>query len=42
VIDSEWPRLRAAFEAWLDPGNFDDAGRQKLSLSALTQLETSS
>ncbi len=23
VIDSEWPARRAAFEAWLDPANFD-------------------
>src|SRR5579863_1485330 len=22
IIDSEWPALRAAFEAWLDPANF--------------------
>ncbi|WP_019906473.1 GNAT family protein [Methylobacterium sp. 77] len=35
VIDTEWPRLRDAFEAWLAPGNFDDEGRQRRSLSAL-------
>lgn len=28
VIDSEWPALDRAFRAWLDPGNFDAAGRQ--------------
>jgi RimJ/RimL family protein N-acetyltransferase len=28
IIDSEWPERRAAFEAWLEPGNFDEAGRQ--------------
>lgn len=28
VIDGEWPRLRSAFEAWLDPANFDATGRQ--------------
>ena len=28
VIDREWPALRAAFEAWLDPANFDADGRQ--------------
>jgi hypothetical protein len=28
--------LQAAFEAWLHPGNFDAAGQQKQSLSALT------
>jgi RimJ/RimL family protein N-acetyltransferase len=27
-IDSEWPTIRAAFVAWLDPDNFDAAGRQ--------------
>lgn len=35
VLDSEWPALRAAFEAWLAPENFDAAGRQKTSLAAL-------
>jgi RimJ/RimL family protein N-acetyltransferase len=35
-IDKEWPALRAAFETWLQPDNFDAAGRQRLSLSALT------
>lgn len=28
ILDSEWPRLRAAFEAWLSPENFDLNGRQ--------------
>ncbi|KAB1074364.1 GNAT family N-acetyltransferase [Methylobacterium planeticum] len=32
VTDAEWPRLRQAFAAWLDPGNFDAAGRQRRSL----------
>jgi RimJ/RimL family protein N-acetyltransferase len=36
IADSEWPAIKAAFERWLDPGNFDDAGRQRMSLSALT------
>ena len=36
AIDAEWPALQAAFEAWLHPGNFDAAGQQKQSLSALT------
>ena len=35
IIDSEWPALRAAFEAWLDPANFDAAGRQRQSLASL-------
>ncbi|MEX2372557.1 MAG: GNAT family protein [Dehalococcoidia bacterium] len=32
VLDSEWPVLRAAFEAWLDPSNFDGDGRQRATL----------
>jgi RimJ/RimL family protein N-acetyltransferase len=37
IIDTDWKRgLEAAFQAWLDPSNFDAAGRQKQSLSALT------
>jgi hypothetical protein len=34
IIDEEWPALRAAFEAWLDPANFDPAGRQIRRLEA--------
>jgi hypothetical protein len=34
VTDAEWPAVRAAHEAWLDPGNFDQDGRQVTSLSA--------
>jgi hypothetical protein len=37
IIDSEWPRLREAFAQWLDPANFDAAGAQRVSLSALTK-----
>ena len=36
TIDQEWPELKKAFEAWLDPANFDEAGTQKTSLSSLT------
>jgi hypothetical protein len=35
MLDGDWPRRKAAFERWLDPSNFDPAGRQKLSLSSL-------
>ena len=35
IINSEWPALKAAFERWLDPGNFDGAGRQRRRLSEL-------
>ncbi len=37
AIDREWPALKAAFDRWLDPANFDAAGRQKLALTALMQ-----
>jgi hypothetical protein len=36
AIDSEWPALRAAFERWLEPANFDAQGRQRARLSELT------
>jgi RimJ/RimL family protein N-acetyltransferase len=35
VIDSEWPRLDAGFRRWLDPGNFDAAGRPRSGLADL-------
>jgi RimJ/RimL family protein N-acetyltransferase len=37
AIDTEWPRLRAAFETWLSPDNFDGEGRQRVGLSDLTR-----
>jgi RimJ/RimL family protein N-acetyltransferase len=37
ILDKEWPARRAAFETWLDPANFDAAGGQRVSLSALTK-----
>jgi RimJ/RimL family protein N-acetyltransferase len=33
IIDEDWPAIRAAFEEWLDPANFDDDGRQRRSLA---------
>ena len=36
LLDRDWPAVRAAFERWLAPANFDGAGRQRTSLSALT------
>jgi RimJ/RimL family protein N-acetyltransferase len=36
LLDHEWPAVRAAFERWLAPENFDAEGRQRTSLSALT------
>ncbi len=35
IIDAEWPSRRAALERWLDPSNFDEAGRQRRPLSDL-------
>jgi RimJ/RimL family protein N-acetyltransferase len=35
ITDGEWPALRAAFEAWLGPGNFNADGTQRRSLSAM-------
>jgi RimJ/RimL family protein N-acetyltransferase len=36
ILDGEWPAIRDAFTRWLAPANFDAAGRQRESLSALT------
>ena len=38
MLDSEWPAIKAAFEAWLVPGNFDEAGQQRQSLAALRAI----
>ena len=38
MLDREWPRRRAAFEAWLDPANFDAAGRQRMALSVSNRI----
>jgi RimJ/RimL family protein N-acetyltransferase len=35
ITDGEWPALRAAFERWLAPANFDADGRQKVRLEDL-------
>lgn len=32
ILDSEWPALRAEYERWLSPGNFDADGVQKTKL----------
>ncbi|WP_235919419.1 GNAT family N-acetyltransferase [Aureimonas psammosilenae] len=34
VTDGDWPALKAAFEAWLSPENFDGDGRQIRSLES--------
>jgi len=35
ILSREWPALKQAFERWLDPDNFDTAGRQRQSLTSL-------
>jgi RimJ/RimL family protein N-acetyltransferase len=35
IVDGEWPTVKAAFERWLDPANFDGTGRQRASLAAI-------
>jgi RimJ/RimL family protein N-acetyltransferase len=34
MLDCDWPVLRAAYERWLDPQNFDAAGHQREPLGA--------
>ena len=35
IVDGEWPAVRAAFEAWLAPANFDAQGQQRRTLAEL-------
>lgn len=37
ITAEEWPAVKAAFEAWLDPDNFAANGEQKTALSSLTR-----
>jgi RimJ/RimL family protein N-acetyltransferase len=32
MLDGDWPRLRAEYERWLEPANFDADGAQKTPL----------
>jgi RimJ/RimL family protein N-acetyltransferase len=36
ITDQDWPTIKAAFETWLAPGNFDSHGLQHQSLRTLT------
>ena len=36
MTDGDWACLRAAWESWLDPANFDAGGRQRQRLATLT------
>lgn len=40
IVDREWPALRASFERWLAPENFDAQGRQHESLSGIRDLQS--
>ncbi|CAN1518420.1 RimL Acetyltransferases, including N-acetylases of ribosomal proteins [Paracoccaceae bacterium] len=33
VLDHEWHELKEGFERWLDPANFDEAGKQRRPLT---------
>ncbi|MGF1609591.1 MAG: GNAT family N-acetyltransferase [Kiloniellales bacterium] len=37
ILDQDWPRIRANFERWLSPDNFDAQGRQRIALSELNK-----
>jgi RimJ/RimL family protein N-acetyltransferase len=37
MLDSEWPRHKEAFDRWLQPANFDEAGKQKISLATIRE-----
>ncbi|MDQ6816782.1 MAG: GNAT family N-acetyltransferase [Actinomycetota bacterium] len=39
ITDKRWPSVRAGFEAWLAPSNFDSEGCQRRSLRALIRPE---
>jgi len=39
LLDHEWPAVAAAFDAWLDPDNFDTQGRQIAPLRCATRQE---
>jgi RimJ/RimL family protein N-acetyltransferase len=35
ITDNDWPTIRAGFQSWLAPANFDSEGRQICSLAEL-------
>lgn len=35
ITDADWPAVRAAYDAWLDPANFDAKGGQRARLADL-------
>jgi RimJ/RimL family protein N-acetyltransferase len=38
ITDEDWPAIRAGFQSWLAPENFDSEGRQNRSLGELIML----
>ena len=37
ILDDQWPTLKAAYEQWLTPENFDDNGQQRQRLGDLIE-----
>lgn len=37
MLDSEWPRVRRAFDLWLAPSNFDAQGRRRRGLADIRE-----
>ncbi len=35
MTNGDWPQIKADFETWLSPSNFDENGQQKVSLTSL-------
>jgi RimJ/RimL family protein N-acetyltransferase len=40
ILDGEWPTVRSALEAWLDPSNFSELGQQRCTLREFMQEDT--
>lgn len=41
IIDSEWPALKRAYQAWLNPDNFNENGEQNRKLESFIKAEQS-
>ncbi len=41
IIDSEWPALKRAYQAWLNPANFNENGEQIRKLESFIKAEQS-
>ena len=37
MLDVEWPRVKRAFEQWLDPSNFEAGGGQRRTLTTIRE-----